>query len=263
MTSHRDWATCVITLDTDSRRYRDFATTNSHLPFEPFIGVRGSELANDQRISCGLATPELVTSGRLGDGAAGAAESHRRLWEKAVKTRGGMLIMEDDVVTHEGLADYITTHHELILQTTITHFGINTDSVVQAISPQGLGITALQDPRHPSPEWIHQALSLTNAGKSELWRLLKAFGMCCYFVSPHGAETLLKATFPLSLATTTVPFVSDKVPCNAVDRMLNNVYPATAAFVTVPFLAFTPNTDSSTRLPAPDSHQPNPSNQTP
>lgn len=241
----------VITLDDKSRRYGDFVRSNHHLQFRPFIGIRGRAIPDDERINSGLATPELVASGRLTDGAAGAAASHRCLWEEAAASRGGMLIMEDDVVTHPGLADYIAGNHALLAQTVVTHFGVNTDSVLQAVSPQGLVMTALQDPKHPSPEWIREALARTDAARCELWRLLKSFGLCCYYVSPHGAETLLRTVFPLSLDTVSVPFVSNAVPCSAVDRVINRVYPGVAAFVTVPFLAYTPNTDSSTKPHAP------------
>lgn len=246
-TSNREWSSCVITLDDKSPRYREFARANRHLPFQAFIGIRGAGIPAGERIRSGLATPELVASGRLTDGAAGAAASHRRLWEQAAASKGGMLIMEDDVVTHEGLAEYINRNHQLLAQTAITHFGVNTDSVLQAVNPQGLVLTALQDPKHPSPPWIREALSRTDAARCELWRLLKSFGLCCYFVSPHGAATLLRTIFPLSLETVSVPFVSDALPCSAVDRIINRVYPEVPAFVTVPFLAYTPNTDSSTK----------------
>jgi len=247
----RQWSAHVITMDTGSPRFRQFGLANSHLPFQPFAGVKGSELTDSQRISSGLATPELVASGRLTHGGAGNAASHRKLWEQAAAGTGGMLIMEDDVVTHVDLAGYLDGHHAMLAQTAVTHFGVNTDSVLEAVSPQGLALTALQNPKHPTMEWIAQAFSLTDHNRCDLWRLLRAFGTCCYYVSPHGAATLLKEVFPLSLDTIQVPFIGDNVPINATDRGMNRVYPAIAAFVTIPFLAYTPNVDSSTRATTP------------
>lgn len=243
----RQWSSCVITLDTASRRYQQFSADNSHMHFEPFMGVKGVELTDSLRVASGLATRELVASGRLSDGAAGCAASHRRLWERAATSSAGMLIVEDDAILHPGLAGYIDSHHPLLVQTAITYFGVNTDSVLQVVSPQGLTIAALQEPKHPSPEWVAQAFSLTDPGRCELWRLLRSFGTCCYYVSPHGAATLLKAVFPLSLDTVAVPFISDQLPCSAIDRAANRVYPVLPAFVTMPFLAYSANTDSSIR----------------
>jgi hypothetical protein len=42
-----------------------------------------------------------------------------------------------------------------------------------------------------------------------------------------------------------VPFISDQLPCSAIDRAANRVYPILPAFVTMPFLAYSSNTDSS------------------
>lgn len=247
----RDWAACVITLDARSPRFRRFAEANSHLPFEPFAGVRGADIPDDQRIASGLATPELVASGLLTHGAAGCAASHRRLWEQVSATGRGMLVMEDDVVTHPGLADFVDRQHPMLAQATITYLGVNTDSVLQVISPSGLALTALQDPKHPSPAWITEAFARTDPSRCELWRLLRSFGTSCYYISPHGAAALLGAVFPLSLETISVPLISDQWPCSAIDRALNRVYPAVPAFVTMPFLAYSPNVDSGTRPESP------------
>ena len=72
--------------------------------------------------------------------------------------------------------------------------------------------------------------------------------MCAYFISPQGAEKLIKEIFPLSLNTTRIPLVSDKMPAISIDRAGCRIYPSIHAFVCQPFLAYTSNLDSSTTI---------------
>ena len=78
-------------------------------------------------------------------------------------------------------------------------------------------------------------------------RLIKAFGFCAYFISPNGAKKLNAKLFPLSLVTTKIPLITNQMPATTIDRAGCREYSQLDAFICQPFLAYTPNTDSSTR----------------
>ena len=50
----------VITMNTDSNRFKAFAANNKHLDFEIYKGISGATVPRDRRIAAGLATEELV-----------------------------------------------------------------------------------------------------------------------------------------------------------------------------------------------------------
>jgi GR25 family glycosyltransferase involved in LPS biosynthesis len=182
------------------------------------------------------------------DGALGCAASHREVWKKAANTPSGMLIMEDDVITHPRLPELIDKHMQFFEKQDIVHFTLNTDSVLHVESPAGLRQVTLFAPRYPEEDWIKAALSRTNIETVGMWKLLNTFGMCCYFLSARGAEKLLEKVFPLRLDTTKIPLIlQEDMPQYSLDRRMNALYQSLNAHMCMPFLAFTPNGDSTTR----------------
>lgn len=243
----QQWGARVISLDPHGARFQDFAQRNLHIPYQVFPAIRGAALDLAACVAAGLVTSDLADSGSPDPGALGCALSHRRLWQEAAGTAAGMLVLEDDVVTHPALADWISVHHQDLLQHDITYFGLNLDSILTIVTPQGLQQTCVFHPQYPDPAWIVEALAQTPAPQVRLVRLLRAFGTCCYFVSPRGAATLLSSAFPLSMATTVVPLVSEAMPGSSIDRRLNALFAQLQAWVTLPFLAYSPNDDSATQ----------------
>jgi hypothetical protein len=130
-------------------------------------------------------------------------------------------------------------------------FGINTDSILQRTSPSNLTILSLFEPKNPSPSWIRSAISKTDIRNVEMHKLEKAFGTCAYFISPKGAQRLGAQIFPLSLKTTKIPLITDKMPASSIDRSGCSIYSQLEAFICEPFLAYTPNIDSSTKTREP------------
>lgn len=234
-------------MDDSGPRFQAFRRVNPGLQADVLIGSRGDSMSHADRISQGLVTDDLARSGLLHDGTFGCALSHRRLWQEACQCPGGTLILEDDVVCHPHLADWIEEHQASLLKSDITHFGLNTDSVVVTLTAQALVQMSVFEPKHPDHAWIERALQSTRLGEVRFEQLLKGFGMCCYFVSPAGAQALLAKAFPLTLEASPIPLVSKAMPGCSIDRRLNAFYPSLRAGVTRPFLAYTPNDDSSTK----------------
>lgn len=242
----KQWKCIAITLDPEGKRYKTFLENNNHIQIETFKGVKGADLSKEKIISQGLATEELITSGLTNDGRIGCAASHRAVWHKAAKEGKGYLVLEDDCHVHPRVSDFIEDNLTKLMHIDICRFGINTDSILQSISPKGLASLSLFDPKHPSEEWIRNALSKTSAEEVELHRLIKAFGNCAYFISPSGAKRLSEKIFPLSTRTTQIPLIANKMPASGLDRAANGIYSQLQAYVCQPFLAYTPNTDSTT-----------------
>lgn len=242
----KSWKCVAITLDPQGRRYQTFLENNNHIQIETFQGIKGADLSKEEIISQGLATEKLITSGLTNDGTIGCAASHRAVWHKSAKEGKGYFVLEDDCYVHPKVADFIKDNLTRLMNIDICHFGINTDSILQSISPTGLVSLSLFDPKHPSQEWIRNALSKTSTKDVAIHRLIKAFGYCAYFISPSGAKRLSKKIFPLSTRTTQIPLITDRMPASGLDRAANGAYLQLQAYVCQPFLAYTPNTDSAT-----------------
>ena len=243
----KQWECLAITLDPEGKRYKTFLENNNHLQIDAFQGIKGKDLSKEEIISEGLATDELVLSPLLTNGAIGCAASHRAIWDKAAKGCKGYFVLEDDCYTHPRVADFIMDNLTRLMNADICFFGINTDSILESISPAGLTSLSLFHQHHPSQEWIRNALSKTSTKVVELHSLIKAFGFCAYFISPSGARKLSAIIFPLSLATTNIPLITDKMPAISIDRAGCGAYSQLKSFICQPFLAYTPNTDSATK----------------
>ena len=155
--------------------------------------------------------------------------------------------MEDDCYTHPEINEFIAKNLETLMSADICLFGINTDSILQSKSSFDLSRISLFNPKHPSQDWIHTALLKTKIRNVEMHKLEKTFGLCSYFISPKGAQKLNEAIFPLSLKTTNIPLIAEEMPAISIDRSGCAIYSQLDALVCEPFLAYTPNTDSSTK----------------
>ena len=147
---------------------------------------------------------------------------------------------------HPRAADFIKDNLTRLMHIDIFRLGINTDSILQSISPKGLASLSPFDPRHRSEEWIRNALSATCVEEVTLHRLIRAFGNCAYFISPNGAKRLSEKIFPLSTRTTQIPLITNKMPASGLDRAANGKYSQLQAYACLPFLAYAIKTNSTT-----------------
>ena len=235
----------VITLAPESERFKRFSQLNKHLDWTIFNAIRGENISINDRLNKGYVTEEAALSGLVTDGSLGCALSHYTLWQEVAASGAGALIMEDDVVTHRKISKYIIRSSDLESKD-ILFFGCNTDSIMGVISPQGVRhVTAFKE-KNPSYDEIISILSKTKISRVTCWRYLKGFGLCCYFITPNGANKLIQMLFPLRLEGVLIPYVSSNVPGISPDRRLNALYENIWSYITIPFLALTPNTDSAT-----------------
>ncbi len=248
-TSHNEprWTARVITLNTNSERYARFAEHNGTIDFQPFLGIRGSEISNTERVRTNFATQDLVDSGQLTDGGVGCGASHRALWKEASEKNAGMLILEDDVMTHPQLTAFIDHNLDSLLKADITLFTVNTDTYLESISPEGIHSLQHFGHKHPPYEWIKATLDRTSLKSIRLHRVLACFGRAAYFLSPRGAVIMEENTFPLSLERMKTPLPNFVITAKSVDRKGNFFYRKINVSITIPFLAYTPNDDTTTK----------------
>ena len=238
--------TFVIGLEKSGMRFEKFLNNNNHLQAEFYQGIKGDEISNEERISIGLISKEdpiLMT-----DGAVGCAISHKNLWNITKKSDIGALILEDDVITHPQIYDFIYTNLHELMKFDITFFSINTNSILESITPEGVRNIMHFNDKHPSEKRIKEILQKTNLREVRVNKLIKSFGFSSYFISPKGASLLNEKIFPLKSVPFDIPYVNNKFIPNTSDGEANRHYYKINALVCVPFLAYSPNIDSSTKL---------------
>jgi glycosyl transferase family 25 len=236
----------VIALDQTSERFSLFERYNAHLDFTVFQAIKGADIARSERLRLGLVTEECLLKYKISDGAIGCAASHREVWAMAAQTERGCIILEDDAITHPDIMSFATALAAQAPHIELVAFAINTDSVLVAESPQGRVEQMKFEDKQPQIDRILAKLNKTKTTDVQLWRLIRAFGTAAYFLSPEGARRLMTAVLPLRSAGVSVPLVSNYMPGVSIDRRLNALYEEMNARVSLPFLAWTPNTDSST-----------------
>ena len=235
----------VITLDEQGPRFAAFRSANRHLQYHVARGVRGRDVPREARLSQGLITREALDAGAVTDGEIGCAASHLALWREAVRLGRPVLILEDDVITHPRLEAQIA---RIDFPFDVIFFGVNTDTILATLSPEGVREFSSFVDRYPPPERIAQILHQTDLSHVSFRPVLNAFGLCCYLVSPQGAAKLAQRVLPLRLDAVPVPGLDKaSVRGTSIDRRMNALFPDLRAFVMRPFLAWTPNTDSTTR----------------
>ena len=218
------WETLAITLEPTGQRYLEFKSNNKHLAITAFPAIKGTNIPKEDVIRQGIATEDLVATSLLTPGAVGCAASHRAIWTRCSNGGMGFLVLEDDCYTHPKINDFIAKNIEKLMSADICLFGINTDSILKRTSQSNLTILSLFEPKNPTPSWIRAALSKTDIRNVETHKLEKAFGFCAYFVSPKGAHRLDTQIFPLSLKTTNIPLITDKMPLISIDRSGCSIY---------------------------------------
>ena len=230
----------VITINTESDRFKSFQTNNQHLKYDIFMGIQGKDLSIVDSVAAGFVTPELSNTNEIPDSRLGCALSHFTLWREILQTGSPMLIMEDDVMTHPKIWEQVELLPDLD-QKDIVLFSCNLNAPMTIVSPEGVISASLFEPRNPHPDWIKSALAKTDLRKIRYCRLKRSFGMCCYLVTPKGAKKLVESLLPLRTDGIFVPLIPYSIMQCGLDRRLNALYDELEAFISIPFLAYTPH----------------------
>jgi GR25 family glycosyltransferase involved in LPS biosynthesis/tetratricopeptide (TPR) repeat protein len=249
--SRRDplpWRSAVISLDTSMERFQNFLSYNrACMPaFEILQAVDGSKYPLIRAIATGLFTASAINSKIVSSGTVGCAASHRLLWQSCLEQNKPLLILEDDIIIHPELKSFLLSRIDQLSQADIILFSVNTDCSIRYTSNQGLQQSTCFQPHHPKAPWIIEAFRRTDPSSCTFHQLSKACGTSCYLITPGGAKKLLEQVFPLNLRTVEYPFIANGLNQTAIDWRLSFLYDSLNALIVMPFLAYSPNMDSST-----------------
>lgn len=236
--------TYVISLSEKSERFKLFEKNNCHLTFNTLNAVRGADISQSDWIKKGYATREAVSSKLITNGSIGCALSHHNLWKRCLKKDRPMLILEDDVSTHPKILDYMDLLD--LDNIDILFFCTNTNTILKIKSAEGLTQSIFFEEIYPNETEIMSFLQKTSIYDVRLYRFLRGFGTCCYLITPTGAKKFLRNVLPLRIDGVAIPFINPNMPGISIDRRMNALYDNMNSYVCMPFLAYTPNSESTT-----------------
>jgi glycosyl transferase, family 25 len=232
----------VISLERTPERLEAFYATNGNRErIEHFPAVDGKTL--DRRV---LVEQELIEANLAGytDGALGCALSHKRLWERAVETGEPVTILEDDAVLNHQFVRGADATASQSSDWDYLQWGWNFDAYLTFQLPGSFSTCVTRfnqtQMRQRIPRFQQEDIA------PGFHKLICAFGIPAYTVSPRGAEKLLDWCFPLVPGEVFVPGLERSVPYDGIDTVMNSFFPEphVQAFVAFPPLVVTPNEQS-------------------
>jgi glycosyl transferase family 25 len=175
----------------------------------------------------------------------GGAISHHRLWEESVHYGETLTIAIDDAVFNrrfakasDGVLAKLPADWDIVL------WGWNFNSILQVDVIPGLAEAVVGFPH--SQLGPRQATYQEAVFDSQALRLLHAFGLVCYSISPRGAGRLLQRCFPLKNERIEIPGLQRSIRNFALDCAMNKHYRSLGAFACFPPLVWTDNEPSQT-----------------
>ena len=227
----------VISLERTPARLVEFRKLNAHLKdVTVFKAIDGMALSQDDLAARGLIVPPIhYTPGTLG-----SMMSHTALWEHAAASGEITTICEDDAIFN---LDFERRALEMMAtlpdDTDIIYWGWNFDAQTSIELIPGMSPCATGFGKNPLPG---EVAAFQNCPISPVaYRLLRAFGIICYTVTPHGARRLRKLCLPVRGETWEFPEIRLRIANVAVDVGMCNVLPRIKAFCSFPPLAMSLN----------------------
>jgi GR25 family glycosyltransferase involved in LPS biosynthesis len=207
----------VISLARTPQRLAAFRKQNSHIPARVFAAIDGRKVSLEQRYQ--LIDPSFA---EYTQSSLGTTMSHRALWAQAVNSKNLLTICEDDAIFHYKFVE----HADQLLSSLGSRWdfvlwGYNFDSVLDVEIPNlsDCVMSFSQDTmRKNRKRYCASDINPT------LYRLINAFGITCYTVSPHGAQRLLEVTDYISKRDVFVRGLKRSIPNDGIDVILNRFY---------------------------------------
>ncbi|MFL5327330.1 MAG: glycosyltransferase family 25 protein [Gemmataceae bacterium] len=219
------------------RRERFLKENQGLARFERVEGIVGAELCNEDLIRDRVIQEPLK---KFTPGALGNALSHKLLWERAASEQVVLTVAEDDALFNRsfaqkasGVLQRLPADWDLIL------WGWNMDSFlhVKLFGSLQDAVTTF-DPltlRQRIPAFREQAYDVVPL------RLIGAFALVCYSVSPKGAKSLLELCFPLTNESIFIRAIDRMVGNFAMSATMNRHYADLNAYACYPPLVYTEN----------------------
>ncbi len=227
-----------INLERRKDRNERFLKQNAGIAdFERFQAADGRALRVDELIKEGILQEPIKS---FTPGSLGAAYSHLQLWDACIADDRVVTIAEDDAVfNHDFVARAEQFLAKLPTDWDIVLWGWNFDSTLCVRIMGGLRQAVL------SFDAGQLGSAVADFQKQDLdaqpWRLLGAFGVVCYSLSPQGAARFRRLCFPLKNELIDVPGFPRPLPPLNIDTPMNKYYRDLNAYVSFPPLVWTEN----------------------
>jgi glycosyl transferase, family 25 len=155
-----------------------------------------------------------------------------------------MTVAEDDAVFNRHFSGKAAgVLHELPADWDIVLWGWNFDAILHVELIDGLKRSVM---RFDHARLEHRIGEFQNTDYRVLpLRLLAAFGIVCYSVSPRGARRLLDRCFPLANELISIPGCRRRLPNTSVAHVMNKHYGDLKSYVSFPPLVWTENDKQS------------------
>ncbi len=228
----------------EDRKQHFLAINQGIADFDHVKAVDGSTLDFDQVLDAGLVAPDLTT---YTHGALGCAWTHMLLWKYAIARNETITIAEDDAVFNRNfsqlsskLLDQLPQDMDFVL------WGWNFNSILCVELLGGLQQALMHFTNKPMLE------KMSEFQNSQLdciaMKLLFAFGIPCYSISPKGAAQLINACFPLKACTLSAPALQEDMPNFGIDVAMNHHYAKLSCYACWPPLVVTENDKSQSDI---------------
>lgn len=239
----------VLYLNLERRADRNarFLAVNAGLAdFRRVAAVDGSQLRIEDLIEAGVVREPLRA---YTPGALGAALSHKAIWDRCASGHDALTVAEDDAVFNRffaakapGLLGRLPSDWDIIL------WGWNFDSILHVEVIEGLK----QSVMHFDAEKLGDRISrFQEEGHDAIpLRLVNAFGLICYSISPKGARSLGESCFPLRNEVGPIPGLRRRLVNFGIDVMMNQYYRVLKSYVSFPPLVWTENDKAASDVSA-------------
>jgi glycosyl transferase, family 25 len=235
----------LVNLDRSPARLTEFCDVNRYLTsVSRFPAIDGKDVELDTVVRQGLATRDILSMFSVG--ALGCALSNLALWDRAIAHNQIITISEDDAVFNHA---FERCAEELLARLPegwdMIYWGFNFDmflcfDMLPGVSP--CVATFNQDLMRAGIDRF-QKQSITPQAFKVIW----AFGTCCYSISPKGAKVIKSKILPLRPQTIAFPEAKNVPPFSpswrtvGIDNCMNAVHRQINSFVSFPPLVISKN----------------------
>lgn len=221
--------TFVINLDESTERWAEFVRQNEGLEYERFSAIKGEEVLD-------ASSPYrkwFADSLRYTKGAYGCAASHISLWSLCAELGEPITIAEDDAIfIHDFNARSLGALRQLRESWDIVLWGWNFDSICCFQLPNAYSLCVASF----SQKTMRQSISQFKSADYQpvLFRLLRAFALVGYSVSPGRARKMIDMAIPVRPIRVYFPRLNRHISNSGIDISTNAIYPDIDAFCSFP-----------------------------
>jgi glycosyl transferase family 25 len=242
----------LVNLDRSPERLAEFCEINRHLTsVSRFRAIEGSSLSLDVLVDHGMVTKDIL--GMFTVGALGCAMSNVALWDRCIASGELMTTCEDDAIFNHGFEQRAgEVMKQLPQDWDVIFWGFNLDMFVCFDMLPGVSpcVATFDQERMRAGIGAFQSQAIS----PQAYRLIWAFGPCCYSISPKGASTIKRKILPLKPQI--IPFPEGKnVPPYSpqwrnvgLDNSLNAIHREINSFICFPPLVVSKNETSHSTI---------------